>query len=83
MSCHVLLQWLPNPQIKLAHLLSHALAGRFITTSTTWEALKAVLSYVNFTTHTGEKQLLSSSLAKGKIIEFNFFMVIISFISVI
>ena len=30
---------LPNPGIKPASLVSPALAGRFVTTSTTWEAL--------------------------------------------
>ena len=33
---------LPNPGIEPTSLLSPALAGRFFTTSTTWEAHKAV-----------------------------------------
>ena len=30
---------LPDPEIELVSLMSHALAGRFFTTSTTWEAI--------------------------------------------
>ena len=37
--CHALLQGIfPNPRIKPASLMSPALAGRFFTTSATWEA---------------------------------------------
>ena len=37
--CHAHLQgYLPNPRIESASLTSPALAGRFFTTSTTWEA---------------------------------------------
>ena len=35
---------LPNPGIKLMSLMSPALAGRFFTTSATWEALKLLSS---------------------------------------
>ena len=39
MSCHALLQGdLPDPGIKPPFLTSPALAGRFFTSSTTWEA---------------------------------------------
>ena len=34
---------LPNPGIKSASLMSPALAGRFFTTSTTWEALNKLI----------------------------------------
>ena len=38
--CLVLLQWtFPDPGIEPASLLSPALAGGFLTSSTTWEAL--------------------------------------------
>ena len=30
---------LPDPEIELMSLMTHALAGRFLTTSTTWEAI--------------------------------------------
>ena len=41
--CHVLLQWnLPDPGIEPASLLSPALAGGFLTSSTTWEALSMI-----------------------------------------
>ena len=33
---------LPNPGIEPSSLMSPALAGRFFTTSTTWEALKSI-----------------------------------------
>ena len=33
---------LPDPEIKLKSLMSPALAGRFLTTSTTWEGLPIV-----------------------------------------
>ena len=39
MGCHALLQRdLPDPGIKTVSLMSPALAGRFFTTSATWEA---------------------------------------------
>ena len=37
---------LSNPRIELASLSSPALAGRFFTTSTTWEALPAAAAYI-------------------------------------
>ena len=38
--CHILFQYLPNAGIKPTSLMSPALAGRFFTTSTTWEEKK-------------------------------------------
>ena len=43
---------LPNPGIKLPSLVSPALAGRFFTTSTTWEAL-AICKHITIRTDPG------------------------------
>ena len=44
LDCCALLQGdLPDPGTELTSLMSHALAGRFFTTSTTWEELRQQL----------------------------------------
>ena len=43
-SCHFLLQALPNPGIELVSLVSIALAGRLLTTRAIWEATMSFLN---------------------------------------
>ena len=55
MSCHTLPPGdLPDPEIEPASLLTSALAGGFLTTSTTWEALYKYEPMVNNKEVSGE-----------------------------
>ena len=53
---------LPDPGIELASLASSALAGRFFTTSATWEALMYITCHQIIRLHTFEKVLGLSHL---------------------
>ena len=60
MSCHTLPPGdLPDPGIEPASLLTSALAGRFFTTSATWEALYRYEPMVNNKEVSGENQTFS------------------------
>ena len=56
---------LPNPGIKPGSLMSPALAGRFFTSSTTWEAQDRYICRYIFSTH-NRKTYLMFLICKGK-----------------
>ena len=78
--CHAFLQHLPNPGIKPMSLMSPALAGRFFTTSASWEPLSGSywrsfsIQYTAYRTHKlrqenkqGKKQGISRVQAQASL----------------